>query len=114
MIFETTRVTRSDELIRIFGKRYGYQRGSYTLEEIMECFFDEDGNAIEYEDGCGYEICRVYGYDERRRKWYHRAAEMILTIPFIILLPLIWITTGEFGLNPNTKFAKYIRRIIRK
>lgn len=80
-----------------------------TVESVLNVLFGSKYN--EYEDNQYF----VYGYDEEttKTKWWQRVNRVWFAVVFFIfILPFQWIIKGQVGVKENTKFGRFVLKLI--
>ena len=80
-----------------------------TVESVMDVLFGTRYH--EYEDN-QYFVC---GYDEEESsvKWWQRLNSLwVVPCVLVLVFPVQWIVKGERGVKENTKFGRFIIKLI--
>jgi len=80
-----------------------------TVGSVMDVLFGTRYH--EYEDNQYF----VYGYDEEKSsvKWWQRLNSLwVVPCVLVLVFPIQWIVKGKMGVKENTKFGRFIIKLI--
>ena len=80
-----------------------------TVESVLDVLFGT--RRREYEDNQYF----VYGYNEEKSsvKWWQRLNSLwVVPCVLVLVFPVQWIVKGDTGFKENTKFGRFIFKLI--